>query len=153
MTRNLQFFFVLVVSIVVCSCATNASRADDFAAKSAIATKAFADQPYSLAYIQSRGALSDALKAAAPEASPGANRDVDNLVSLMLRSESQVFRVAVAGGRDENASAILGAALARLKGKQLPLLQVAFIGGPSYREKLEPSVSALGAKFIFGEYR
>ncbi|APV48893.1 hypothetical protein BWI17_03865 [Betaproteobacteria bacterium GR16-43] len=153
MNRYLTACIASLALAIASGCATNSSRGDDRAARQSVAAATFGNQPYLFAYFPARGGLSDALKAAAPEASPGASQDIDSLVSMMKRGEAEATRIAVSGGRDEKTAAILGAALTRLKGQRLPLLEVVFVGDPSYREKLEPAVTALGAKFALGEYR
>ena len=138
----------LAASVALAGCAS--TKAPDLDPRLEAATAAFGGQ-FDYLYVPSDGRLADqAFLAMSRVAGP---RQISrDLASTMAPAETQPVRVMVTGRSGEKTLKVILDALSFYEGRQVPHLEVLYLGEPSHEALLARELSKIGAVLRFAPY-
>lgn len=136
---------ILCFSLVVGACGTLQVSPKDVASKSA---PIFSEE-FTLLYVPSKGAISDATFITLSKSSPSA-------MSLKLASEislaaTEPVNISVGGPNSSKSAAVIEGALSINAGKHLPHLKLVFVGAETDSEKIRQAVHEVGGEYYFAQ--
>ena len=138
---------VLAVSMTLAGCA---AKPRDLNPRLAAATAAFGGR-FDHMYIPSGGRLSnEAFLAMSRVAGP--QKLARDLASFIAPAETEPIRVLVTGPSHEKTLEVVLGALSFYQGRQVPYLELLYLGDPSYETRLAKEVAAVGAVLRFAPY-
>ena len=138
----------LAASVALAGCAS--TKTPDLHPRLEAATAAFGGQ-FAYLYVPSDGRLADqAFLAMSRVAGP---RQISrDLASTMAPAETQPVRVMVTGPSGEKTLRVILDALSFYEGRQVPRLEVLYLGEPSHEALLARELSKIGAVLRFAPY-
>ncbi|MEM8816744.1 MAG: hypothetical protein AAGE85_13035, partial [Pseudomonadota bacterium] len=92
------------------------------------------DPPFNLALVESDGAIADTTFITLSKNKP--SKQSKQLSRLLKRAAREPVKLVVAGESSAKTAEVLRAALQILEGKELPHLELVFIGKPRHRERV-----------------
>lgn len=139
----------VAASIALAGCASG--RSPDLDPRLAAATAAFGGR-YQYMYVPSEGRLADeATLAMWRVAGPG--KVARDLASMMAEAETQPVRIMVTGPAGAKTLQVVLDALSFYEGRQIPHLELLYLGEPSHEARLARELSKVGAVLRFKPYR
>ena len=139
----------LVVSIALAGCVT--ARPPDLDPRLEAATAAFGGK-FSYVYVPSDGRLSDQAFLAMSRVA-GPQKIARDLASLMAPAETEPVRVMVTGPNEEKTLQVVLGALSFYEGRQIPKLELLYLGSPTYEARLAREISQIGGVLRFAPYQ
>ena len=139
----------VAASIVLAGCASDGSP--DLDPRLAAATDAFGGR-FQYMYVPSEGRLADeAILAMWRVAGPG--EMARDLASMMAEAETLPVRILVTGPAGAKTLQVVLDALSFYEGRQIPHLELLYLGEPSHEARLARELSKVGAILRFKPYR
>ncbi len=139
----------VAVSIILAGCVSG--RPPDLDPRLAAATAAFGGR-FQYMYVPSEGRLADeALLAMWRTAGPG--KMARDLASMMAEAETLQARIMVTGPAGAKTLRVVLDALSFYEGRQIPHLELLYLGEPSHEVQLARELSKVGAVLRFKSYR
>ena len=102
-------------------------------------------------YVPSSGRLADEAFVAMSRVA-GPRQIARDLASTMAPAETQPVRVLVTGPSDEKTLQVVLDALSFYQGRQIPHLELLYLGSPAHEGRLAREIAAVGAKLRFAPY-
>ena len=139
----------VAASIALAGCASGGSP--DLDPRLAAATDAFGGR-FQYMYVPSEGRLADeAILAMWRVAGPG--EMARGLASMMAEAETLPVRILVTGPAGAKTLQVVLDALSFYEGRQIPHLELLYLGEPSHEDRLARELSKVGAVLRFKPYR
>lgn len=139
---------VLVALVTVSGCAS--TKPPDLNPRIEAATTAFGGK-FDYVYVPSEGRLSDEAFLAMSRVA-GPRKVARDLATLMAPAETESVRVLVTGPSDPKTVQVVLDALSFFEGRQIPHLELLYLGEPSHEALLARELSAVGATLRFTPY-
>ena len=139
---------MLAVSIALAGCVT--ARPPDLDPRLEAATAAFGGN-FSYVYVPSDGRLSDQAFLAMSRVA-GPQKIARDLATLMAPAETETVRVMVTGPNEEKTLQVILDALSFYEGRQIPELELLYLGVPTHEARLAREVAEAGGVFRFAPY-
>ncbi len=139
----------LAASIALAGCVTN--RPPDLDPRLEAATAAFGGK-FDYVYVPSDGRLSDEAFLAMSRVA-GPQKVARDLATLMAPAETEPVRVMVTGPNRQKTLQVILDALSYFEGRQVPKLELLYLGIPTYEALIAREVAAVGGRFRFAPYR
>ena len=140
---------VVAASIALAGCVT--ARPPDLDPRLQAASAAFGGQ-YDYVYVPTKGRLADEAFLAMSRVS-GPQKISRDLATLMVTAETQPVRIMVTGPEEEKTLRVVLDALSFYEGRQIPHLELLYLGDPTHEALLAREVSKVGGKLRFAPYR
>ena len=140
---------VLAVSIALAGCVT--TRPPDLDPRLEAATAAFGGK-FKYVYVPTDGRLADEVFLATSRVA-GPQKIARDLATLMAPAETDPVRVMVTGPNEEKTLQVVLDALSFYEGRQIPKLELLYLGAPTQEAVLAREVAAVGGVFRFAPYR
>ena len=140
---------VVAASIALAGCVT--ARPPDLDPRLQAASAAFGGQ-YDYVYVPTKGRLADEAFLAMSRVS-GPQKIARDLATLMVKAETQPVRIMVTGPEEEKTLRVVLDALSFYEGRQIPHLELLYLGDPTHEALLAREVSKVGGKLRFAPYR
>ena len=102
-------------------------------------------------YVPSSGRLADEAFVAMSRVA-GPRQISRDLASTMAPAETQPVRVLVTGPSDEKTLQVVLDALSFYQGRQIPHLELLYLGNPAHEGRLAREIAAVGAELRFAPY-
>ena len=139
----------ITASSALAGCASN--RSPDLDPRLAAATAAFGGR-FQYVYVPSEGRLADeAVLAMWRVAGPG--KTARDLASMMAEAETLPVRIMVTGPAGAKTLQVVLDALSFYEGRQIPHLELLYLGEPAHEARLARELSKVGAVLRFKPYR
>lgn len=138
----------LAASIALAGCVT--ARPPDLDPRLEAATAAFGGN-FSYVYVPSDGRLSDQAFLAMSRVA-GPQKIARDLATLMAPAETETVRVMVTGPNEEKTLQVILDALSFYEGRQIPELELLYLGVPTHEARLAREVAEAGGVFRFAPY-
>ena len=139
----------LAASIALAGCVT--ARPPDLDPRLEAATTAFGGK-FNYVYVPSDGRLSDQAFLAMSRVA-GPQKIARDLATLMAPAETEPVRVMVTGPNEEKTLQVVLDALSFYEGRQVPKLELLYLGSPTQEARLAREVSEIGGAFRFAPYQ
>lgn len=139
----------LVASIALAGCVTH--RPPDLDPRLEAATAAFGGK-FNYVYVPSKGRLADEVFLATSRVT-GPQKIARDLATLMAPAETDPVRVLVTGPNAEKTLQVVLDALSFYEGRQIPRLELLFLGIPTHEAVLAREVAKVGGAFRFAPYQ
>ena len=140
---------VLAASIALAGCVT--ARLPDLDPRLETATAAFGGR-FDYVYVPSDGRLADEAFLAMSRVA-GPRKVARDLATLMAKAETQAVRVMVTGPAEDKTLQVILDALTFFEGRQIPHLELLYLGDPSYEALLARELSKVGGELRFAPYQ
>ena len=140
---------VVAASIALAGCVT--ARPPDLDPRLQAASAAFGGQ-YDYVYVPTKGRLADEAFLAMSRVS-GPQKIARDLATLMVKAETQPVRIMVTGPEEEKTLRVVLDALSFYEGRQIPHLELLYLGDPTHEALLAREVSKVGGKLRFAPYQ
>ena len=142
---------VLTVALSIALVGCVSTRTSDLEPRLAAATAAFGGRFHYL-YVPSEGRLADEAFLAMSRVS-GPGEIARELASLMAPAETQPVRIMVTGPAGPKTLRVVLDALSFYEGRQIPYMEMLYLGAPSHEALLARELSKVGAVLHFEPYR
>ena len=139
----------LAASIALAGCVT--ARPPDLDPRLEAATAAFGGH-FDYVYVPSDGRLADEAFLAMSRVA-GPQKVARDLATLMAPAETEPVRVLVTGPNAEKTLQVVLDALSFYEGRQIPKLELLYLGSPTHEALLAREVAEIGGMFRFAPYR
>jgi len=139
----------LAASIALAGCVT--ARPPDLDPRLEAATAAFGGK-FHYVYVPSEGRLSDQAFLAMSRVA-GPQKIARDLATLMAPAETMPVRVMVSGPNEEKTLLVVLDALSFYEGRQIPKLELLYLGSPTHEARLARAISKVGGALRFAPYR
>ena len=139
----------LAASIALAGCVT--ARPPDLDPRLEAATAAFGGK-FNYVYVPSDGRLSDQAFLAMSRVA-GPQKIARDLATLMAPAETESVRVMVTGPNEEKTLQVVLDALSFYEGRQIPKLELLYLGSPTHEARLAREVAEAGGAFRFAPYQ
>ena len=139
----------LVASVALSGCAT--PRPPDLDPRIEAATAAFGGR-FDYVYVPSEGRLADEAFVVISRVT-GPRKIARDLASLMATAETQPVRVMVTGPAGPKTLRVVMDALSFYEGRQIPHLELLYLGEPIHEAVLAREISKVGAVLRFAPYQ
>ena len=140
---------VLAASIALAGCVT--ARPPDLDPRLEAASAAFGGQ-FDYVYVPTKGRLADEAFLALSRVS-GPQKIARDLATLMAKAETESVRIMVTGPEAEKTLRVIIDALSFYEGRQIPHLELLYLGDPANEARISRVVSNVGGKFRFAAYQ
>ena len=140
---------VVAASIALAGCVT--ARPPDLDPRLQAASAAFGGQ-YDYVYVPTKGRLADEAFLAMSRVS-GPQKIARDLATLMVKAETQPVRIMVTGPEEEKTLRVVLDALSFYEGRQIPHLELLYLGDPTHEALIAREVSKVGGKLRFAPYQ
>ena len=140
---------VVAASIALAGCVT--TRPPDLDPRLEAASAAFGGR-YDYVYVPTKGRLADEAFLAMSRVS-GPQKIARDLATLMAKAETQPVRIMVTGPEEEKTLQVVLDALSFYEGRQVPHLELLYLGDPTHEALIAREVSKVGGKLRFAPYR
>ena len=138
----------LAASVILAGCASTAQS--DLNSRLEAAKTTFGGG-FEYLYIPSEGRLADQAFLAMSRVA-GPNQIARDLASIMAPAETRAVRVMVTGPSSEKTLSVLFDALSFYEGRQIPQLEILYLGDPADEAVLAQELSKVGAVLRFAPY-
>lgn len=139
----------LAASIALAGCVTAPQVDENQRVDAAIA--AFGGR-FSYKYVPSHGRLADEAFLAMSRVA-GPQQDARDIATLMAPAETDPVRVMVTGPNEEKTLRVILDALSFYEGRQIPKLELLYLGSPTHEARLAREVAEVGGVFRFAPYQ
>ena len=139
----------LAALIALAGCVT--ARPPDLDPRLEAATAAFGGK-FSYVYVPSDGRLSDQAFLAMSRVA-GPQKIARDLATLMAPAETEPVRIMVTGPNEEKTLQVVLDALSFYEGRQIPKLELLYLGSPAQEARLAREVAEAGGAFRFAPYQ
>ena len=139
----------LAASIALAGCAT--AGPPDLDPRLEVATAAFGGR-FEYVYVPSKGRLADEAFLAMSRVA-GPQKIARDLATLMAKAETQTVRVMVTGPEEEKTQQVVLDALSFYEGRQIPYLELLYLGDPPQETRLARAISEVGAVLRLAPFR
>ena len=139
----------LAASIALAGCVT--ARPPDLDPRRDAATAAFG-AGFRYMYVPSEGRLGDEAFLAMSRVA-GPQKAARDLATLMAPAETEPVRIMVTGPNDEKTLQVVLDALSFYEGRQIPKLELLYLGAPTHEALLAREVAEVGGAFRFASYQ
>lgn len=139
----------LAVALTLAGCAS--TRSPDLHLRLEAAKAAFGGR-FDYLYVPSEGRLADEAFLAMSRVS-GPQKIARDLASLMATAETQPVRVLVTGPGGPKTLQVVLDALSFYEGRQIPYMELLYLGEPSHEAQLARELAKVGAVLRFKPYR
>ena len=146
---GLWLALVIAASIALAGCVT--ARPPDLDPRLEAATAAFGGR-FDYVYVPSDGRLGDEAFLAISRVA-GPQKIARDLATLMAPAETQPVRVMVTGPAEQKTVRVVLDALSFYEGRQIPNLELLFLGEPSHEALLAREISKVGGVLRFAPYQ
>ena len=140
---------VVAASVALAGCVT--ARPPDLDPRLEAASAAFGGR-YDYVYVPTEGRLADEAFLAMSRVS-GPQKIARDLATLMVRAETQPVRIMVTGPEEEKTLRVVLDALSFYEGRQIPHLELLYLGDPTHEALIAREVSKVGGKLRFAPYQ
>ena len=140
---------MVAASIALAGCVT--ARPPDLDPRLEAASAAFGGR-YDYVYVPTKGRLADEAFLAMSRVS-GPQKIARDLATLMAKAETQPVRIMVTGPEEEKTLRVVLDALSFYEGRQIPLLELLYLGDPTHEALIAREVSKVGGKLRFAPYQ
>ena len=140
---------VVAASIALAGCVT--ARPPDLDPRLEAASAAFGGR-YDYVYVPTEGRLADEAFLALSRVS-GPQKIARDLATLMVKAETQPVRIMVTGPEEEKTLRVVLDALSFYEGRQIPHLELLYLGDPTHEALIAREVSKVGGKLRFAPYQ
>ena len=146
---GLGIALALAASIALAGCVT--ARPPDLDPRLEAATAAFG-KPFRSMYVPSHGRLTDEAFLAMSRVA-GPQKIARDLATLMAPAETEPVRVMVTGPNEEKTLQVILDALSFYEGRQIPKLELLYLGSPTHEARLAREIAETGGEFRFAPYQ